>query len=227
MDHHTTPPQTSGASETTTLCRLAIDEAGAAYTLSYVMVIPFYALLICLIIESALMLTAKLGTVYAAYAAARSATVWSSATTWEKAQKKAREAAFKSMTPFASGMHLGVRDLASVPAAEEAGRFWLAYQAFAKDTVSNKYLASKYSYARRNVNVEFSGPPATWKSDIKVKVSYDFPFNVPGIGRMLGKPKFDGTGINYYYTISSEVSLPNEGPKDGLKTIGIGYGTLE
>ena len=74
--------------------RLANDEDGAAYTLSYVMVIPVYALLICLIIESVLMLTAKLGTVYAAYAAARTASVWSSATTWEKTMEKAKKAAF-------------------------------------------------------------------------------------------------------------------------------------
>ena len=67
-----------------TLRRLAVEEDGAAYTLSYVMVIPVYALLICLIIETCLMLTAKLGTVYAGYAAARSASVWSSATTWKK-----------------------------------------------------------------------------------------------------------------------------------------------
>ena len=131
------------------------------------------------------------------------------------------------MTPFASGTNLSFRDAASVSAGEEAGRYWAAYQVFAKDSVSNTYLLSKYSFARQNVRVKFAGPPATWKSDVKVTVSYDFPFNVPGIGRLFGKPRFNGTGIGYYYTISSEVSLPNEGPKDGLKTIGIGYGTLE
>ena len=91
-----------------TLRHLAIDEEGAAYTLSYVMVIPVYALLICMIIESVLMFTAKLGTVYAAFAAVRTATVWSSATTWEKAQEKAKRAATKAMTPFASGTHGGL-----------------------------------------------------------------------------------------------------------------------
>ena len=227
MNLLTTQAATGRASEMDLLRRLASDEDGAAYTLSYVMVIPLYALLICMIIESVLMMTAKLGTVYSAYAAARTATVWSSATTWENTQKKAEEAAFKSMTPFASGTNLSFRDVASVPAAEEAGRYWVAYQGFAKDPVSHTYLLAKYSYARQNVRVKFAGPPSTWKSDVKVTVSYDFPFNVPGIGRLFGKPKFNGTGIGYYYTISSEVSLANEGPKDGLKTIGIGYGTLE
>src|SRR6185437_5924062 len=80
------------------------DENGAAYTLSYVMVIPVYAILICMIIETVLMLSAKLGTVYAAYSAARTASVWSSATTWDKTLAKAKQAAVQSMVPFASGM---------------------------------------------------------------------------------------------------------------------------
>ena len=42
------------------------------------------------------MLTAKLGTVYAAYAAVRTASVWSSHTTWEKAKEKAEKAAFQA-----------------------------------------------------------------------------------------------------------------------------------
>lgn len=215
--------QNAKLSSEPTLRRLARDEDGAAYTLSYVMVIPFYALFICMIIESALFLTAKLGTVYAAYAAARSASVWSSATTWEKAQKKATEAAIKSMTPFASGTSLSLNDVKSIPNAAEARDFWLAYQLYANDPVAHKYLLAKYSYARQNVKVTFAGKPATWKADVKVKVTYDFPFNVPGVGRLFGTRGLYG----YYYRITTEVSLPNEGPKDGLKTIGIGYGTLD
>ncbi len=74
--------------------QLVFDEDGAAYTLSYVMVIPVYALLICLIIESVLMMTAKLGTVYAAFAAARTASVWSSATTWEKTMEQGKDGGY-------------------------------------------------------------------------------------------------------------------------------------
>src|SRR5262245_4523384 len=90
-----------------TLRRLIVDEDGAAYTMSYVMVIPVYALFICMMIESVLFLTAKLGTVYAAFAAARTASVWSSATTWDKTMEKAQLSAVRSMTPFSSGTHGG------------------------------------------------------------------------------------------------------------------------
>ena len=206
------------------LRRFARDEEGAAYTLSFVMVMPIYALLMCLIIETVLMMSAKLGTVYAAFAAARSASVWSSATTWEKAEKKAQQAAMQSMVPFASGTQSA---FSSVPVSPDSLKgfpaYWLAYQAYAKDPVANKYILSKYGYASRHVKVTIAGPPATSDAPITAKVTYDFPFNVPGIGRLLGKQGVDG----YYYTISSEVTIPNEGPRDNRKTIGIGYGTLE
>ena len=203
-----------------TMRRLAIDEDGAAYTLTYVMVIPVYALLICLIIESVLMMTAKLGTVYSAFAAARTASVWSSATTWEKTMEKAKWAAMKSMTPFASGTHGGLLNAVTVDSLAFQG----AYLAYAKKPISPKYLANKYGYAQGHVKVEIEGPPEHWNSDITAKVTYEFPFNVPGIGRILGRRGFDGT---YYYDITSTATIPNEGPQDDRETIGIGYGTLE
>lgn len=202
----------------------ANDEEGAAYTLSYVMVVPMYALLICMIIESVLLMTAKLGTVYSAYAAARTASVWASATTWEKAQKKAEEAAYRTMTPFASGTQASLADAGTVTNAPEALTYAGTYQLFAEEPVSSKYLLAKYSYARRKVKVEFDAEPATWNTEVKAKVTYEFPFNVPGIGRLFGTRGLDG---RYYFKVTSHATLSNEGPKDGLKKIGIGYGTLE
>jgi hypothetical protein len=201
-----------------TLRQLAIDQDGAAYTLSYVMVIPVYAMLICLIIESVLMMTAKLGTVYAAYAAARTASVWSSATTWEKTLEKAKLTTTKTMTPFASGTHGGI----SKAASKDAGTYVGAYELYSNRPISETYLLNKYGYAKEHTKLEIKGPPEHWNSDITAKVTYEFPFNVPGIGRMLGTRGKDG----FYYSITTTVSVPNEGPQDDRKTIGIGYGTL-
>jgi Flp pilus assembly protein TadG len=210
------------------LRRFARDEEGAAYTLSFVMVMPIYALLMCLIIEASLMLTAKMGTIYAAFAAARSASAWSSHTTWEKAKKKADRAALKSMVPFASGTQPIEDNLPPLQGATDtlfdAGVYWAAYQRYAKDPVDDGYLAAKYAYALKHVTVSIDGPPKTWDADITAKVTYNFPFNVPGIGRILGKRGDDG---NYYYSITSAATIPNEGPQDNRKTIGIGYGTLD
>jgi Flp pilus assembly protein TadG len=200
------------------------DEEGAAYSLSFVMVIPIYALLMCLIIEAALILTAKLGTVYAAYAAARTASVWSSHTTWEKTMEKSQRSALKTMVPFASGTQ---SFLSSVPTSGETAAnglaYWGAYQAYAKSAQSNKYLAAKYGYASRNVKLTIEGPPEKSDSPITAKVTYQFPFNIPGIARILGDKGPDG----YFFNISSTAIIPNEGPRDDRKTIGIGYGTLE
>lgn len=206
------------------LRRFARDEEGAGYTLSFVMVIPIFALLICLIIEAALILTVKLGTVYSAFAAARTASVWSSHTTWEKTLEKSKRAALKTMVPFASGTQ-GI--LSSVPTDDttvaDGLAYWGAYQAFAKDPQSSKYLAAKYGYATRNVEVQIEGPPAKSDAPITAKVTYHFPFNLPGIARILGTLGPDG----YYFEISSTATIPTEGPQDDRKTIGIGYGTLE
>ena len=211
---------------------LACDEDGAAYTLSYVMVIPMYALLMCAIVEMALMLTAKLGTTYAAYAAARSASVWSSATEWEKAEKRAKRAAIQAMVPFASGTQENpipappakipddVRSLLTDYLA-----FRGAYETYAKEKVPEDYLNQKYAYAVMNTDVQFEGgKPAKWDSPITAKVTYKFPFNVPGIGIIFGKKDLLG---RYYFPISSVVSLPNEGPQNDANTIGIGYGKFD
>ena len=175
--------------------RFARDEEGAAYTLSYVMVIPIYALLICLIIEAALILTAKLGTVYAAYAAARTASVWSSHTTWEKTMEKAKRAALKTMVPFASGTQDSL-DLDQIPTDQDtAGRrhrpMWVAYNAYAAKPESNKYVAAKYAYASRNVEVEIEGPPEKSDTPITAKVTYHFPVQHP---RHRPHPRRQGTG---------------------------------
>lgn len=206
------------------LRRVARDEEGAAYTLSFVMVMPIVALLMCLIIEAALILTAKLGTVYAAFAAARSASVWSSATSWEKTQQKARLAAVKSMVPFASGTQSVISSIPTdLSGAPNPLAFWGAYRGYANDPVAEKYLLAKYAYALANVSVQLNGPPATSSAPIQAKVTYRFPFNIPLIGRILGERGATG----YYFPISSEVLIPSEGPRDDRKTIGIGYGTFE
>jgi hypothetical protein len=208
-----------------------LDEDGAAYTLSYVMVIPVYVLVICAIVELALLMTAKMGTIYASYAAVRSAAVWSTATSWENAEKKARKAAIKCMTPFASGTQSAVStanptedledDLGDI--AVDGVTYNLAYQLFAKKPVSAKYLSTKYAYALRHIKVKVD-EPADGAGNITATVTYEFPFNVPGIGRIFGEEGTDGT---YYLKMTSSATIPNEGLRDGLKNIGIGYGTLE
>jgi Flp pilus assembly protein TadG len=202
------------------LRRLAIDEHGAAYTISYVMVIPLLMWLFCMIIECAIIFNTKLGTVYAAYAAARTASVWFSATNPENALAKAQFAGVKAMTPFSSGMRPG----ATVTQSNDATAYLNAYHAYSTKTIKDDYVLKKFTYAQQHVQVKVDGPPASALENIKVTLTYEYPFIIPGVGRLLGK---QGADKKYYYPISTTVEVPNEAPQEGRKTIGIGYGTLE
>lgn len=199
------------------LRRLSRDETGAAYTLSLVMVVPIYLFLMCLVVETTLVLSAKSGTIYAAYQASRAGVVWSSSASWPQTEAKMRQAAVEAMVPFASGTQ---RRGKLEPESARARRFLDAYEEYARSKAHRPYLASKYRYAEKAVTVTSDGPPAAWHSDLKVTVKYDFPFNVPGIGRLLGEKRSDG---QFYFPITSEAVLQNEGPKNAAQRTGIRY----
>ena len=114
------------------------------------------------------------------------------------------------MTPFASGTQPQPFGL---PADSHAGLRCVhrRLRSVREKTVSETYLLTKYVYAKRHVKVTIDGPPATWNADITAKVTYEFPFNVPGIGRMLGRKGWDG---RYYFSITSQATIPNEGPQN-------------
>ena len=204
----------------TLLKRIACEEDGGAYTLSYVMVVPFVMLFMCLVIESTLMLSAKLGTVYSAYAGARVASVWSSATSWDQAEARIESAAIQSFVPFASGSAGKMDETGDV----DPDRFYQAYADYVDDPTSKAYVRKKFRNAHSSLTVTTDGPPTNWNSDITVTVKYDFPFRVPGIARLLGERGSDG---DYYFPLTSRITLQNEGPQNESQELGIGYGTLE
>src|SRR5262249_27699755 len=112
------------------------DEEGASYTLSYVITIPIYFLLVCVVFESTLLLHAKLGTMYAAYAGARSAVVWQSAEPASLRQDRPRQAVFTALAPFASPspQHAVTQGLPSGNALLEPAEFLPAFKLHPKDT---------------------------------------------------------------------------------------------
>ena len=200
------------------LQNLVRDEHGGAYTLSYVMVIPILMLLTCLIIESTLMMMAKVGTSYAAFSGARTAIVWSSASdNWDLAENRIEKAAIQSFVPFSSGMG------AQGSAPNEASAYSSSYTAFVDEPVSESYIRAKYSNAARRLKVTVSGPPRSHDSEIKVTVAYRFRFNMPGIGKLIGEKDDDG----YSFPLKSTATLQNEGPKNQQQDLGIGYGKLD
>ena len=198
--------------------KLLREEDGGAYTLSYVMVIPLLMLLTCVIIETTLMMCARVGTSYSAFSGARTAIVWSSASdSWSDVEARIEQAAIQSFVPFASGTDAGSANSSLTSAYVDS------YSSFADDPVADGYVRAKYANAIRGLKITASGPPSSHNSDIKVTVEYKFRFNIPGIGKLIGEQ--DGEG--YYFPLESSVTLQNEGPQNDAQDLGIGYGKLD
>src|SRR5690606_9836967 len=129
------------------------DERGASYSLSLVLVTPFYTLLICTIVECALMMVVKIGTVYAAYSAARSAMVWLPAE--PSRPDKIQLAAVQAMTPFASSLEEHCRGVgvSGQTLATENGNYFDAYRRYPASHQSRRYAWRKREYAARATRV--------------------------------------------------------------------------
>ena len=203
------------------ISNLIRDEDGGAYTLSYMMAIPVLALLLCVIVETTLMMSAKVGTVYAAYSGARTGVVWSSASrSRSDADDRIREAAIKSFVPFASSTKASGGSVTTVDSAKYAK----SYAEFAKTPVAKGYVQSKFENAASLIKVTSSGSPSKFDSPMTVTVEYRFQFRLPGIGKLFGEV---GPNGDYYVPLESTVTLQNEGPQNSSQTLGIGYGTFQ
>ncbi len=201
------------------------DERGVTYSLNYVLVIPIYLLIVCMVFEATFLVVAKIGTMYAAHAGARSAVVWDSAKPTELKDKRIRQSILTALAPFAS---VGQKDLAAgnSPSADDnaAGKdFASAYSKHSRWTggkdIARGQLLNKYRGAAGRttftVNVDRSRPDG----DVKVTVTYRAPMFIPGAARLFdkdGKPPYD-------YTIESTATLPNEAPVSADRTLGIDY----
>jgi Flp pilus assembly protein TadG len=205
-------------------CRALLRrEEGAAYSISYVLAFPLYLLLICLIVESSLILLTKIGTIYAAYAGARSAIVWYSMEP-DQADQKCNQAAVQAMVPFASSSDLHTRGAGASATPSTAARNYLrACQAYNRGHAPASYLLAKYGYAEKATQVQQLTRPPTWDADVTVRISYEAPFTVSVIGRILGKRAPWPSAHFYTYTIVSEATLQNEAPKNENQSLGIDY----
>ncbi|MEQ8789197.1 MAG: hypothetical protein RIC55_22985 [Pirellulaceae bacterium] len=205
------------------LRRLWRCEKGAAYSLSYVMVVPFYLIFVCLVIESTHILVAKIGTVYSAYAGARAGIVWYSSTTPGDAKSRVVEAAQQAFVPFASGTGPDQQNVTENNASYRHRQYMKAYRRFVDDPAAARYVMAKYDYTEQALEVtdDVAGArPAKWDDDITVEVKYRFRFNVPIIAQIIGTRGADG---HYYYNIVSRIALQSEAPMNDKQELGISY----
>ncbi len=204
------------------------DEHGSGYTLSYVMTVPLYLIMVFTFVELSLVLIAKVGTVYSGFAAARSGIVWNTAANETDADDKIQQAAIQTMAPFASGLtEMRIDKAASWQDADNLeAAFMKAYDQHRRteSKASSRYVRAKYRYAKRTVQAAIEVEPKqdaeVWDEDIVVTISYDYPFTFPLLGRFLMAQKKNGVFIR---PITSTVRLQNETPKNTEKRLGISY----
>lgn len=212
--------------------RLIRSDSGASYSLNLALVTPFYAMLICFVIEVTLMLNVQIGVDYAAFAAARSAAVWLPAevtSTSRPAQlvRMVELAAIQAITPWSSSLatpagHSVVDDGAAIAYADAYRRLVTTGRA-----QSDRYTLRKWRYAASATRVEFDPPAAAIMAgrggsprELTVTVTYAMPFNIPLIGRMFGRATSSGT---YVRDLVSTVTVEVEQPKTADGTLGIEY----
>jgi len=211
--------------------------------LPLVLTMPFYVLLITMIIECTLMLTAKIGSVGAAYSAARAAAVWlpyESAmpktapdyTPIEDRELMVRLAAARSMWPYASGSKSHASDEpldefidATMTQQIEAFRTYSGHQKFDAEYLKRtEYLKRKFAYAFNalTIAVDYFDPitrvatekPA-FNAKLQLTLHYEAPIHTFGIGRLFGEKS--QTGKFFVRPVVTTVLIENEGVKPSLE----------
>lgn len=144
------------------------SERGAAYALPYVLTFPIYLLIICVMIQATMILMVKMGTMYAAYASARSAVVWRSAEvanaalTESDVQDRARKAAALAMVPFASSHtpHYAAIVLFRPMRLSEASQLFLDYELTYQKLALQNVSADQTTLPNAIIPAEESKQPA-------------------------------------------------------------------
>lgn len=215
------------------------EEDGAGYSLSLALLTPLYTLLVCVVIECTLLLVVKIGVTQAAFAAARSASVWLPAeqvgdTSDARLVGMVHLAAVNSLAPFASSLD-SHRVSTSTPAGF-ANSFHEVYTTFVGGGQKQirDYSRQKWNYAFAATNVSFDPPlrelmrPRRRDHDevIEVTVTYEMPFNTSAAGMVFGSPS-DLPGANFYSRkVSSSFQLQLERPQSGDRSLGIEYDSV-
>jgi hypothetical protein len=200
-------------------------EDGASYSLGFMIVMPIFVLTVCLVVETTLILVTKIGTTYAAYAAARSAVVWvPSGVSRGTAEGKMKLAAVQAMTPFASGA-THHQPLTSMPSPTDFAQYYAAHRSFADKPGAVDYIGAKYRYANWAVDVK-TDAGMDFRKDVTLTLTYKAPFHLSSVGRFLGTR--DPTSGFYHYPMTTVVKLENHAPRNETtnppnRPLGISY----
>jgi hypothetical protein len=228
-------------------------ERGAAYTLSVTILLPVYIVIIGTVIECSLMLVVKMGSMHAAFAAARAASVWLPAeVSDEKRLLMIHWAAAQGIAPYASSRepHLVGIEPAWSDLADDNAQYEAAINSLSDVPMPSGYMAKKRRYALSATRLQITVDE--WRSErqiaspdgrvvveyvgrkretedvashapITVTLTYEKPIDLPGVGVFLGHIASWTGSRCYTREISTTVTLEKEGPKSRNQTLGIHY----
>lgn len=216
---------------------------GASYSLTYVMAFPIVAMLVAVMLESMLLMLAKQGTQYAAYAAARSAAVWVDAEPNDDWIDKPIKAGKRAMIGVASGsphhaILLQPRIVSNLSLARDEQMLLAAFKLASESTdLSDAYLRRKIrtAYLQTDVSIReepvaniskprednVRGNPGADGTVMIATIRYRAPIHVPVVGRIFGTR--DPITKLRYWEITSEAAIPREKPRSANGTLGIDY----
>jgi len=197
------------------------DEAGSSHALGYALGFPIFGMFLLLFVETTLLLIGKVGTMYAAHAAARSAVVWSSAHPESIREEKIRDAACYAMAPFANGNSLYANQLP--PRPDKEADLYEAYSLYAANSIlSRGYIAAKARIAHELTTCQITLLPSPGRSAvILANVRFEAPLYSRIIGVVLGRRE---SGRSFYTRrITSSATMPEDRGRSADGGVGIDY----
>jgi Flp pilus assembly protein TadG len=203
------------------LRRFVRRERGVSYTLPFVLIVPFYLMFMLLACETTFLALAKLGTQYAAHAAARSAVVWQSAEPEKLREQMPRQAARAALAALVAGRQheINVAGPPDTTAYTEAADFASAVNTYTPGAAPADFLQRKYLNAAARTAVTITAADESPHARLTVTVTFRAPLYLPVVSRFLDP---DGQAP-YEYPLSATVILPNAAPVSDDGTLGIDY----
>jgi len=206
--------------------QLVSDETGAAYSMSFVLLIPLYLLFCGLMLEITFLIIAKIGTVYGAYAGARSAAVWDGIDAPELAAMRLHQAVCSGIAPFAVSAGFDPAASNSSPAGLSFHMFEAAddYAAAMQKSAQHQHLDSSelvrhYLRVCHRVTVDRQLKSRNGKHEAIITVDYRAPLIFPGVARL-----FDQDHRRPYdYQLTATIHMIRSVPVSSNQTLGIDY----
>lgn len=194
--------------------RQKFGEEGVSYSLSFVLTLPFIMMFCCIVIECVMISVTKLGVSYAAYAGARSATVWMSAKPASVRSERVEHAVLTALAPFTIDRFDGPFSPALVTKSFEVRTAYsrLISGSDATKTVPAQSMARRYRYAGSKTSIDVQD-----NTNTTVKVTYRYRCLLGWAGRILDPDH----RAPFEIVIESQAVIPSEKPPTG--NLGIDY----